>query len=264
VQALGSEPAIALANFHLLFNLAASMFFLVLINPFTRLVEAIVGEGRMDFQRLDIPVFRAEEAFDQVKARLEHNLVDLLGFLQENYNLVTLSIESNYRSVFEASAKRIDYVSFLEREYVGHFSRAVSAVTDERESRQLLALITRYDYLFQIHDSIDDLFNTKRMMSKHYIELKSDVMLMVRELSSSTLALFDDIHTAIAGGEKVSIDNQAESLQVALEEANRDLLPLLTHPDRRDAGALSNFVTYSRRLRDKLVSFARLSLAPTA
>jgi Na+/phosphate symporter len=27
VQALGSEPAIALANFHLLFNLAASMFF---------------------------------------------------------------------------------------------------------------------------------------------------------------------------------------------------------------------------------------------
>ncbi len=262
VHTLGAEPAIALANFHLLFNLAASALFLVLINPFTRLVEAIIGEGRMDFQRLDIPVFRPDEAFDDVRGRLERNLTDLLGFLQENYNLVTLSIESNYRSVFDASAKRIEYVSFLEREYVGYFSRAVAAVTDERESRQLLALITRYDYLFQIHDSIDDLFNTKRMMSKHYIELKSDVMLMVRELSSSTLALFDDIHSALEGGGTIAVDDRARSLQSALEEANRDLLPLLTLPDRRDAGALSNFVTYSRRLQDKLASFARLSLAP--
>ena len=106
------------------------------------------------------------------------------------------------------------------------------------------------------------LFNTKRMMSKHYIELKSDVMLMVRELSSSTLALFDDIHSALEGGGTIAVDDRARSLQSALEEANRDLLPLLTLPDRRDAGALSNFVTYSRRLQDKLASFARLSLAP--
>ncbi len=175
---------------------------------------------------------------------------------------MTLSIESNYRSVYEASAKRLEYVAFLEREYVGYFSRAVAAVTDERESRQLLALITRYDYLFQIHDTIDDLFNTKRMMTKHYIELKSDVMLMVRELSSSTLALFDDIHSALLAGGAMPSESRVESLQAALEEANRDLLPLLAHADRRDAGALSNFVTYSRRLKDKLLNFARLSAEP--
>ncbi len=255
----GSDPAIALANIHLAFNLAASAIFLLLINPFTRLVEAIIGEGKMDFERLDIPTFKPDEGFEEVRERLERNLPPLLAFLQENYNLVTLSIESNYRSVFDASAKRIDYVSFLEREYVGYFSRAVAAVSDETESRKLLALITRYDYLFQIHDSIDDLFNTKRSMSKHYIELKSDVLLVVRELSSCTLGLFDDIHQGLVAGREPEVNARVKALQAALEQADRDLLPLLAHPDRRDAGALTNFVTYSRRLRDKLVNFTRLS-----
>lgn len=256
---LDMDPAIALAGIHLAFNLAASVLFLLLINPFTRLVETLIGEGRMDFERLDIPVFRSEEAFEDVRGRLENNLVELLAFLQENYNLVTLSIESNYRSVFEASSKRIQYVEFLEREYNSYFSRAVAAVTDRSESRQLLQLITRYDYLFQIHDSIEDLFNTKSTMNRHYIELKSDVLLVVREISSDTLGLFDDIATHLAKGEAMQLDKPIENLHGTLDEATRDLLPLLAHPDRRDAGALSNFITYSRRLNDKLVRFALLS-----
>jgi phosphate:Na+ symporter len=182
----------------------------------------------------------------------------LLAFLQENYNLVTLSIESNYRSVFDASAKRIDYAAFIEREYVGYFSKVVASVKDEDDSRELLRCVARYDYLFQIHDSIDDIFNTKRMMNKHYIELKSDIMLMVRELSSQTLSLFDDIGKAMAGNRAPDIAAQSVRLQVLLNDANRDLLTLLADPERRDAGALSNFVTYSRRLKDKLVNFAAL------
>jgi phosphate:Na+ symporter len=259
VSTLGQRPALALANFHLLFNLVTSALFLAMINPFTRMVEKLIGEGRMDFQRLEMPVFQPGEDFAAIKQRLDRNLVGLLAFLQENYNLVTLSIESNYRSVYEASAKRIDYVNYLEREYIGFFSRAVAAVSDETESRELLSTIARYDYLFQIHDSIDDLFNTKRMMSKHYIELKGDVMLVVREISSDTLALFDDIRKALDGGSSESVAARAEALQAALIKADRGLLPLLAHPDRRDAGALTNFVTYSRRLRDKLQSFARLT-----
>jgi phosphate:Na+ symporter len=256
---LDMDPAIALANIHLVFNVAVSVLFLLLINPFTRLVEALIGEGRMDFVRLDIPAFHSEEAFEDIRLRLENNLVQLLAFLQENYNLVTLSIESNYRSVFEASSKRIEYVAFLEREYISYFSRAVAAVTDQRESRQLLQLITRYDYLFQIHDSIEDLFTTKSTMSRHYIELKSDILLVVREVSSDTLALFDDIASHLGNGEAMQLDKRIENLHDTLDEATRDLLPLLAHPDRRDAGALSNFLTYSRRLSDKLVSFARLA-----
>ena len=55
--------------------------------------------------------------------------------------------------------------------------------------------------------------------------------------------------------------DRVRDLRNCLEQANRELLPLLVHPDRRDAGALSNFITYSRRLLDKLVNFSRLSAA---
>lgn len=261
---LETEPGIALATIHLVFNLATSIIFVVLLGPFTRLVEALFGEGRMDFQRLTIPVFDPGTAFDEIRAGLEEELRDLLAFLQENYNQVTLSIESNYRNVYEASARRIEYIEFLEGEYVSYFSRVVANVADEKESRQLLSLVTRFDYLFQIHDSIDDLFNTKRMMSKHYIELKSDVMLMVREVSSCTLGLFDDIHRALRHEPGAEISRRGEELKELMSAVTRDMLPLLAHPDRRDAGAMSNFITYSRRLGDKLLNFANLSVNGTA
>ena len=253
-----ANPAVALANIHFVFNVAASLIFVVLINPFTRLVDMLLGEDKMDFARLDIPTFNEQAAFETVKSDLRRNLAELLGFLQESYNLVTLSIESNYRSIFEASAKRMEYINFLEKEYVGYFAKAVTSVSHEREYRELLRLHTQFDYLFQICDSIEDIFNTKKAMSKHYVELKSDILLMVRKLSSQTLALFDDIHRPLVEGAPLNIAARANQLQGVLDEVNRDLLPLLADPDRSDAGTLSNFVTYSRRLQDKLVNFAAL------
>ena len=80
---------------------------------------------------------------------------------------------------------------------MGFFSKAVLHVTDETESRQLLRLITQYDYLFQVHDSISDLFNGKKIMNKEYVELGSDVLLLLRELSSDTLTLFDGINKSL-------------------------------------------------------------------
>jgi phosphate:Na+ symporter len=262
IDDLDGNPAIALANIHLVFNLGTSLLFLIFLNPFTRLVEALMGEGKMDFERLAIPAFGSDRDFGQIRGELEQNQVALLAFLQENYNLVTLSIESNYRSIQDAAAKRIEYIEFIEREYVTYFSRVVANIKDESQSRQLLALVTQYDYLFQIHDSIDDLFNTRQVMAKHYIELKSDVLLMVRELSSHTLAIFDDIRHALVEGRAPDIAASATRLQSLLTEVSRDLLSLLADPDRRDAGALSNFVTYSRRLNDKLVNFASLRNIP--
>ena len=253
-----ANPAVALANIHLVFNVVASLIFVVLINPFTRLVDVLLGEDKMDFARLDIPTFNEQTAFETVKSDLRRNLAELLGFLQESYNLVTLSIESNYRSIFEASAKRMEYINFLEKEYVGYFAKAVTSVSHERESRELLRLHTQFDYLFQIYDSIEDIFNTKKAMSKNYVELKSDVLLMVRKLSSQTLALFDDIRKPLVDGNQLDIAARANELQAMLDEINRDLLSLLADPDRSDAGTLSNFVTYSRRLQDKLVNFAAL------
>ena len=256
-----ADPAIALANIHLVFNLATGLVFIVFLNPFTRLVDMLLGEGKMDFKRLEIPSLDTDASFAELKEKFEGSLPDLLAFLQENYNLVTLSIETNYRSVFDAGARRMEYVDFLEKEYMGQFSRAISHVTDEDESRHLLRLITRYDYLFQIHDSIQDLFHAKLSMNKQYVELRSDVLLIVRELSSYTLALFDDINKSLAAGEPPHVTDKVHDLRACLEQSNKELLSLLADPDRRDAGSLSNFVTYSRRLMDKLVNFSKLSSA---
>jgi phosphate:Na+ symporter len=258
---LQSDPAIALANLHLVFNLATALVFLVFLNPFTRLIDRMLGEGKMDFKRLEIPTLDPKTSFPDLSAQLHQNQCGLLAFLQENYNQVTLSIETNYHDVFDVSARRIEYVSFLKQEYMGFFSKAVLHVTDETESRQLLRLITQYDYLFQVHDSISDLFNGKKIMNKEYVELGSDVLLLLRELSSDTLTLFDGINKSLSKGLAVSIDEDVRVLRHSLEKANRELLSLLPQAERRDVGALSNFVTYSRRLMDKLVNFSNLSSA---
>ena len=258
-----SKPAIVLANIHFVFNAATSLIFVILINPFTRLVNVLLGEDKMDFERLVIPTFDKQTDFETVKSELRQNLRDLLVFLQQCYSLVTLSIESNYRSIFEASSKRMEYINFLEKEYVEYFSKAVASVNHEQESRELLRMNTQFDYLFQIYDSIDDIFNTKKAMNKHYIELRSDLLLMVRELSNHTLAMFEDIRKSIVEGGQLDVTVRAGELQELLDEINRDLLPLLAQPDRRDAGTLSNFVTYSRRLEDKLVNFAALQDSET-
>lgn len=259
-----AEPAVVLAAVHLVFNVGTCLVFLLLVNPFIRLVERLIGEGRMDFERLRLPSFDPDKSFELVERELDEDAVELLGFLQENYNLVTLSIETNYRSVSEAAAKRIAYTDFLEREYLTYFSQVVANVKDASQSERLLAMTTRFDYLFQIEDSIEDLFGLKRTLEGQYIEIRSDVLLMVRELSSETLGLFDDIYKGLAAGRTVALDKRSRSLRASMEHIQRDLLVLLAHPDRTDAGALSNFVTFSRRLADKLLNFARLAPAPDA
>jgi phosphate:Na+ symporter len=254
------EPAIALANIHLVFNLATSFIFILFINPFTRFVDFILGEGKMDFTRLELPVFDENDDFEQVKPKLDKGAADLFFFLQENYNTVTLSVETNYRGVFDAAEKRLDYIKFIKKEYMNYFAKVVSLIREKNDSRHLIKLINQFDYLFQIHDSITDLFDSKRAMNAQYIELKSDVLILVRELSSQTLGFFDEIHTAIINDEALDIKTQAKELQHYIDSANRDLLTLLVNPTRVDAGALTNFITYSQRLKDKLTNFANLKL----
>jgi phosphate:Na+ symporter len=258
---LTMEPEMALAAIHLVFNVATTVIFLLLIGPFTRLIDRLLGEGKMDFERLPIPAFDERGGFERERDFLREQREALLGFLQENYNLVTLSIETNYRNMFEASAKRLEYLNYVEKEYLAYFSRLVSIVRDEQETGELMRLINQYDYLFQVHDSIEDLFTTRKVMSEGFIELKSDILLLVRELSSDTLALFEDIRRALAGKPDVDLWSTSRALQSQLDRANRELLSLAGDPQRRDAGALTNFVTYSRRLKDKLVNFAALEAA---
>ena len=254
------EPAIALANIHLVLNLATSLIFTLAINPFTRFIDFILGEGKMDFIRLELPAFDEDEDFETVKSKLDKGTAGLFLFLQENYNSVTLSIETNYQGVFDTTEKRLDYISFVKKEYINYFSKVVSLIKEENDSKHLIKLINQFDYLFQIHDSICDLFESKKAMNKQYIELKSDVLFMVRELSSQTLSFFDDIHDAIKDGQSINLKTKAKELQHYIDAANRDLLIMLVDPTRVDAGALTNFITYSQRMKDKLTNFSSLKI----
>ncbi|MFT6268796.1 MAG: phosphate:Na+ symporter [Alphaproteobacteria bacterium] len=256
------NPAIALANIHLIFNVTASLIFTAFINPFTRLVDYLFGEGKMDFERIELPTLEQDDNFESVKQKLDTSSEQLFRFLQENYNLVTLCVETNYKGVYEAAEKRIKYVDFAKKQYMHYFSSAVILINQEKESRALMKLINQFDYLFQIHDSITDLFEAKRMTNDRFIELKSDLLLLIRGLSIKTLDVFEEIASEMLNtqkqSEKKSLLAREKDLQHEINLVNRSLLLLISDSSRVDAGALINFVTFSQRLKDKLNNFANL------
>lgn len=258
------NPAIALANIHLIFNVTASLIFTAFITPFTRFVDNLFGEGKMDFERIKLPRLKEDDNFESVKQTLDSSSEQLFRFLQENYNLVTLSIETNYKGVYDAAEKRIEYVDFLKDQYMHYFSSAVILINQKNESKALIKLINQFDYLFQIHDSITDLFEAKRVTNEKYIELKSDLLLLIRGLSIKTLDVFDEIVSEMLDmqhhTEKRLLTSKEKELQHEINDVNRSLLLLIADTSREDAGALINFVTYSQRLKDKLNNFANLQV----
>jgi phosphate:Na+ symporter len=254
------SPAIALANIHLIFNVVASLIFTAFINPFTRLIDYLLGEGKMDFERLNLPKLEEGDDFFAVKKKLEAGSDSLFSFLQENYNAVTLSVETNYQGIYDAADKRIQYLNFVKKEYLHFFAKAVSLIKDEKESKALIKIINQFDYLFQIHDSITDLFESKRIMKEQFIELKGDLLLVTRALSMQTLEYFNEIALSMHNNNNKTINSQAKELQQEIDSANRALLLLMIDPKRTDAGALTNFVTYSQRLKDKLTNFSHLHI----
>jgi phosphate:Na+ symporter len=178
--------------------------------------------------------------------------------------LVTLSVETNYKGVYEAAEKRIQYVDFAEKQFLHYFSSAVILINQKTESRALMKLINQFDYLFQIHDSITDLFEAKRVTNEKYIELKSDLLLLIRGLSIKTLDVFEEIASEILNPQKHAENKplltKEKELQHEINAVNRSLLLLIADSSREDAGALINFVTFSQRLKDKLNNFANLHI----
>lgn len=258
------HPAIALANIHLIFNITASIVFTMIITPFTRFVDYIFGEGKMDFERIEQPTLDENQTIEELKEKLEKMSRQMFLFLQENFNTVTLSVETNYKGVYHAAEKRLDYIDFVKKQYLHFFTSAVTVINKEDESKVLMNMINQFDYLFQIHDSIKDLFESKRVMNEQYIELKSDLLLLTRSLAMETSEYFEDIATNLhkqgASPEQSTIKARVKKLQQVIDSANRTLLSLMADPERKDAGALINFITYSQRLKDKLTNFANLSL----
>lgn len=255
------EPAVTLAGVHLAFNLVTTILFTLFIGHFVRLVNRLLGEGQMDFDRLELPVFRQDQVLDYetVSRQLADTIRPAFCFLRENYSLVTLTIEANYRGIADAAAKRLEYMRFVNREMTNSFTRVLAVLQDEREVRDLLGMVTLFDYLVQIHDSINDLYDTKRVLDENYLELRSDMLVTIRQVTAETLAFFDAVEDSLWEDVEVDIGARSAELQEELNAVNQQMLRLLSRSDRRDAAALANFVTYSQRLKDKLVNFRELA-----
>ncbi len=260
INQIDADPALVLANVHLIFNVATSVVFLILINQMSNLIDRILGEGEMDFERIPLPVFDPNRNFEDVSQALNDDVRKLLKFLQQNYSSVTLSMETNYPGILETANKRLEYFNFLKKEYLSYFAKIAANVEDETQSASLIRVVNRFEYLFQIHDSIADLFETKQVMDQHYLEPQGDVLIMVRKLAADTLDYFDEIHRDLFEehlNEQSDVKAAAKTLQTELNDVHRALLRLLAVPARKDAGALTNFVTYSQRLKDKLENYHR-------
>lgn len=254
------DPAIALANFHLAFNLISSLAFLAFLKPFTSLIDKIMGEGKMDFERIDLSFFHSDEKFSNIEKKLEENLNYAYSFIQETYSLVTLSIETNYKGVHEAAKKRIEYFEFFRSDLLSFFSSFIGSCSVEKEVSSLVRIMSRYEYLFQIHDSVRDITSIKDTLDENYIELKSDILLMVREISSETLSLFSEISKQdMELKERNDLRKKFGNFQLNLLKYNKNILRIMSMPERKDAGAILHLITYSQRLKDKLVHYKSLT-----
>lgn len=257
---LANSPAIALANFHLIFNVSTSLIFLLFLKPFTHFIDKLLGEGKMDFERLDLSGIETAASDSEALPILQQKVQPLFKFLLDNYGLVSLAVESNFRGVSESADKRLEYVDYLHSQFMRIFARLAALQNSERTSKELLTLFTVYDYLFQIHDSTRDILKAKKNLDEEYIEIQSDLLLQLRELSSGTLSLFSAvIKDTQQGSDSHFIKKEAKDLQEILNTVNAELLRSMSQPHRKDAGALIHIITYSQRLRDKLLNFARLN-----
>ena len=256
---LSDDPALALANFHFIFNITTSFIFILLLKPFVRLIEGMMGQGKMDFVRLDLNFFKEDFDFPKMEKILAKRLRDLFFFIRENYNLVTLSIESKHKGIYDAVRKRMAYVEFVEAEFMDFFSSVLTDKLDASQFKKMLKIVRRYEYIFQIHDSLKDLTKVKKKADKRCIELKEDLLLMIRELSGETLSFFNKVSRAIVDEEGVdSMKEQARILRNRIDTFNGDVLKIISRRGRKDAGIILRLMSYSRRLQDKLINYYKL------
>lgn len=251
-------PAIQLANFHIFFNIVTAIVFLILLKPFRRMIDKIFGEGRMDFERLEILKWHPDESLDDYVRESRVLLDKTLQFIGENYSLVVLSIETNIKGLCESAEKRLEYVEYLKVAALAEFSKNIGINTDISGQGKILKLFEEYEYLFQIHDSVKDIYSIKQMVSENYIELKFDLILMVRELSGKVLECFEETESISNTPDARRQRQVLKELQLALNHFNSELLKLVAQPDRKDAGALIQLMTYSQRLKDKLARFGKI------
>ena len=119
--------------------------------------------------------------------------------------------------------------------------------------------MSKFEYLFQIHDSVKDITSIKENLDSNYIELKSDVLVILRDIFSETLGIFEDLAKENDyAQDDIEFKKKLSQFQSDLLKYNNRLLKIMSEPDREDAASIIHLITYSQRLKDKLSSFKTL------
>lgn len=255
------EPAIALATVHLVFNLITCVVFTVFITPYSNFIYKIFPSAdNSDLPTFEFPSLKDEINLKDVNSFLKKSFKELLKLLQENYNLATLSIESNYRHIYEKVNRRTQYVDQIQKNFTRFFSELINFTDDQEESQKILIFINEYEYLYQVHDSLKDILEIKTNMDEMYIELHTDMILHYREISSRTLNVFNLLVKKLQREpvEDNDLKDEFHELQKELNEFSRALFKIMPDTNRNDTGNNMHFMTYSQRLKDKLNSLFEL------
>lgn len=260
----GFSADVALANIHLVMNLMTSIIFVIFVTPFSKLIDRLVSSSHhLELPNVVFPKLDEDLDFEEIDQFLKDQRLIIFNFIKENYNLVTLSIETNYRNFYETVHKRNNYMEFLKSEFMTFFSSLINHVDNEKTSQVILHFMNQYEYLYQLHDSLKDFEQIKNHIDEMYIEIQSDGILHLREISSQTFSLFTTLAKSLVKEEiSVDIKDELNKLQSTLNQTNKDLIKSIQNTERRDVGSLIHFFTYSQRLKDKMAMFYRLTKTP--
>lgn len=256
----GSSPEVSLANFHFIFNVSTSLFFLVLINPFEKLIHKALGEGKMDFSRIDFSFLSNKEInYEEKLEVIKEKEKQLFDFIQENYSSITLSIESNYKTIYEVSKRRIEYIEFIKKDIMKNLAFSINEINDDEGIQKYIDTITRFEYLFQIHDSVESHLEIKESLEASYIELSGDMLMYLRELTSNFLLFFEKTQENLqTKKDKSLMKDDLAQLQIHLNTFHKNILKIMIQENRNDAAILFNIVTASQRLKDKIYTYFKL------
>jgi phosphate:Na+ symporter len=258
---IDKNPANALANVHLIINATNAVIFTILVTPFSKFIEKLApSQNGTELPTFEFPNLKSDFQFEVVENFTNKSFLSLFALLKENYNLVTLSIESNYRHIYDKVTKRIQFFDLIQKDFTKFFASVVNHVEDPEESKKVLQFINEYEYLYQVHDSIKDILEIKSYMDEMYIEMHTDMLLHYREISSRTLHVFALINLKILnqnGDDNIIMDEFTE-LKKVLNEFSKALFKLMQQTERNDTGTNMHFMTYSQRLKDKLQNLFEL------
>jgi len=155
----------------------------------------------------------------------------------------------------------MDYFKFVKKDIQSHFTHLLGATADKEQVKKYVLLMNQYEYLFQIDDSIRDHISIKELLDTNYIEMKSDVLISLRELTGQLLPFFTWTKEA-ANGIKTNEEFKEESknVQEEVDHFHESILKLMAKEERNDAGVLYNLVSYSQRLKDKLINYQKIKI----